>query len=233
MKADGRIPPFACYIREETRPYLPDTLIEFHLRKDVPVPDLSGNEGGAAGGDNGCGWVFPALEYPAPTLDTSDGKIQGGIRSELGDEGPDSDDSFVTDSGEYVEGSDEHKLIQIAQTIHKAQPVTIAIRGQFKGFQGEEVEIVFQRDHEGPPPTDLREPWAVAMSEIVGLSTIYCSEGLPNALIWARADTPREHMDITVAKLGRGITVTFAHKGFSARSLSTLPASYVVPLVKG
>jgi hypothetical protein len=66
------------------------------------------------------------------------------------------------------------------------------------------------------------------MAEIVELSTIYCTDGLPNSLIWARPETPREHMNITVAKLGKGVTVTFAHKGFSGRDLSTLPASYMV-----
>jgi hypothetical protein len=232
-RADGRIPPLACYVHEETLPYLPDKLIVFHLRKDVLVPDLSGNASGAAGGDNARGWVLRAIEYPAPTMDTSDGKIQGGRRSALVDEGPDSDDSCATDSGEDVEGSDEHKVIQIAQAIHKAQPVTIAIRGQLKGFQEEEVEILFQRDHEGPPPTDLREPWALAMSKIVGLSSFYGTEGLPNALLWAETDTPREHMDVTVAKLGKGVVMTFAQKGYSGRSISTLPASYIVPLVEG
>jgi hypothetical protein len=100
MKADKRIPPLSCHIREETRPYLADTLIVLHLRKDVPVPDLSSNEGGVAGGDNGRGWILPAIEYPAPATDTSEGKVQGGRQAALVDAGPDSE-----------EGSDAHKLM--------------------------------------------------------------------------------------------------------------------------
>jgi hypothetical protein len=55
VTADTRIPPRACNMREETRPYHDEDLITFRLRQDVPILDLSGNEGGAAGGDNSRG----------------------------------------------------------------------------------------------------------------------------------------------------------------------------------
>jgi hypothetical protein len=235
IKADTRIPPLACYVREETRPYHEEDLIAFGLRQDVVIPDLSGNEGGAAGGDNGRGLVLPAIEYPAPVIDVSKGKVQGGRTSAIEgvEPGPDSDDSCATDSGEDEEGTDAHKLVQIAQAIHKAQPVTVANRGQFKGFQGEQVEIVFQRDHVDPAPDDLRELWREGMSGIVGLSNYYLADELSNALLWSQVDIPREHMDIAVAKVGVGVVVTFTHKGYPGRMMSTLPESYVVPLVKG
>jgi hypothetical protein len=209
IKADTLIPPLACYVREETRPYHDEDLITFRLRKDVPIPDLSGNEGGVAGGDNRRGLILHAIEYPAPGMDISEGKIQGGRKSALVDGAepapvdPDSDDSCVTDSGEDAEDLHGHKLIQLAQAVHKGQPILIAIRGQYKGYEGQEVEILFQKFHEGPAPDDLRETWEHAMAEIVELSALYCSEGIPNSLIWAQPDTPREHMNITVAKLGK------------------------------
>jgi hypothetical protein len=146
IKADTRIPPLARYVRE-TRPYHEEDLITFRLRQDVPVPDLSGKEGGAAGGDNGRGLIVPAIEYPAPRMDTSNGKIQGGRKSALVDGAgpvpvePDSDDSCVTDSGEDAEDLDGHKLVQLAQAVHKGHPTLIAIKGQYKGYEGQEVEI--------------------------------------------------------------------------------------------
>jgi hypothetical protein len=122
INADTRISPFACYIREETRPYQELDLITFRLRLDIPIEDLSGNEGGVAGGDNGRGLILPAIEYPAPVIDMSQGKIQGGRNSPVEgmEPGPDSEESCVTDSGEDEEGSDAHKLIQVAQANHKA-----------------------------------------------------------------------------------------------------------------
>jgi hypothetical protein len=75
--------------------------------------------------------ILLAIEYPAPGVDTSDGKIQGGRKSALVDGAepapvePDSDDSCVTDSGEDAENLDGHKLVQLAQAVHKGQPILI------------------------------------------------------------------------------------------------------------
>jgi hypothetical protein len=78
--------------------------------------------------------ILPPVSLPNPTIDITKGKIAGGRTSALVDGmEPDSEDSCVTDSGEDEEGSDDHKLVQIAQAIHKGQPVVIALRGQFKG----------------------------------------------------------------------------------------------------
>jgi hypothetical protein len=192
-------------VKEESSPCLPETIIVFHARKDIAFPDLSSNGNGATGGDNGRGWMLPPIVYPPAPIDTSEGKVSGGKRGQIMDDlNPDSADNCVTDSREDLEDSDDHKLVQFAQAIHKEQPVIIAIRGQFKGYQDQEIEVLFQRDYEGPPPTDILEPWAAAMQEIVALSAIYCSEGIPNSCMWAQPGTPREHMDIALSSLGKG-----------------------------
>jgi hypothetical protein len=233
-QADDRIPRLAYYVEEETRPDLSETIIVFHTRKDVEIPDQSGNGNGAVGGDNGRGLVLPPIIYPPAPIDVSDGKVSGGKRGPVdGELEPDSSDSGVTDGGEDEEGPDDHKLAQIAQAIHRGQPVIIAIRGQWKGYDDQQVEILFQRDHQGLPPADIYEPWVTAMGEIVSLSTFYCSDGIPNALLWAQPGTPRDHMIVEVLKFGKGIMVTYTYKGFSAVAMPSLAASYVVPLVRG
>jgi hypothetical protein len=68
VKAGARIPPFACYKHEETRPYYLETITTFHLWKDIEIPNLSSNEGGAAEGDNGRGSVLPPIIYPTAQL---------------------------------------------------------------------------------------------------------------------------------------------------------------------
>lgn len=50
-KIDQRIPRFACYEPEELRPYVDQTCLKYRLRQDIPIPDTTWNEGGAAGGD--------------------------------------------------------------------------------------------------------------------------------------------------------------------------------------
>jgi hypothetical protein len=172
-KADTRIPPYACYEHEDTRPYYEETLLTFHLKKDIEIPDTSGNEGGTTGGDNGLGRVLPPIIYPTAPIDVSDGRIACGRKSMPGP------DSCATDSSEDGEGEDTRKLTQIAQAIHKGQPVTIAIRGQFQGLQQSDSEVLFQRDHKGTAPADILEPFRLAIQEILALSTHYQTEGMP------------------------------------------------------
>jgi hypothetical protein len=131
-RIDQRIPPYACDVVEEVRPYYDQTRITYHLGKDVEVPDTTGNDGGAAGGDNCRCQVLPPIIYPTDPIDVSEGKISGGLRKMPGP------DSCATDSAEDIPGSDDHKLIQIVQTIYKNQPVTISIRGKFQGNQDKE-----------------------------------------------------------------------------------------------
>jgi hypothetical protein len=67
---------------------------------------------------------------------------------------------------EDEEGSEEHKLIQIAQAIHKNQPVTITIQGKFQGNQDREWEVQSQRGYAGLPPTDVMSIFEAALFEI-------------------------------------------------------------------
>jgi hypothetical protein len=57
-----------------------DTIRTFHLRKGIEPPDTAGNEGGTAGGTNSRGRVPPPIIYPTAPIDTSAGKISGGMK---------------------------------------------------------------------------------------------------------------------------------------------------------
>jgi hypothetical protein len=136
-RADDRMPPYVCYLHEDVPPYHDRSMLSFHLRKDVEIPDTAGNGNGAAGRDNGRGKVLPPVIYPTASIDVSEGKLANGKKGPV-------EDSFPTDSSEDEEGQDVHKLTQIAQAIHQNQPVTIAIQGQFQGMEERDSEVLFQ-----------------------------------------------------------------------------------------
>jgi hypothetical protein len=177
-RIDQRIPPYACCVREEVRPYCDQTRTRFHLKKDEETPDPTGNEGDAAGGDNGRGQTLPPIIYPTAPIDINEEKIAGGLRTMPGP------DSCETDSLEDEPGSDDHNMVQIAQAIHKNQPVTVSVRGKFQGNQDKDWEDLFEKILDGLPPTDLMEVSRRAMVEIQGLSVQYVTEGTPGALLW-------------------------------------------------
>jgi hypothetical protein len=114
---------------------------------------------------------FPPEGRCTAPIDITVGKVVGALKSMPGP------DSCATDSSEDKEGEDTHKLCQIAQAIHKGQPVTISIRGQFQGYQ-KDSEVLFQRDHKGAAPTDILDPMKIALLEIAALSTHYETEGI-------------------------------------------------------
>jgi hypothetical protein len=221
VREDPRIPPYACYEHEDTRPYCDETILTYHLRKDVEIPDTAANGNGAAGGPNGRGRDLPPVIYPTALIDVSDGKVMGGKK---GMPGP--------DSSEDEPGEDRHKLIQIAQAVHKGRPVTVTVRGQFQGYQQKGSVVLFQRDHKGAAPAKIRELLTTALQEIQALSVHYQTNWIPGSLVWTQAKLTREQMDITVAKIGKGITVTFGLKGNQGLSLAHFPSTYCIELVQ-
>jgi hypothetical protein len=160
-REDGRIPPYACYEYEDTRPYYNDTILTYHLRKDVEIPDTPGDGSGVAGGPNSRGWNLPPIIYPTAPIDISEGKVSGGKK---GMPGP---DSCATDSSQDEEGGDTHKLCQIAQAIHRGQPVTVTIRCQFRGYQQKGSVVLFLRDHKGAAPAKIMDLLETALQEIL------------------------------------------------------------------
>jgi hypothetical protein len=56
---------------------------------------------------------------------------------------------------------------------------------------------------------------------------------MPGSCFWTQAVTSREQIEVVVAKLGKGITVTYGLKQRSAITINQHPAQYIVELVNG
>jgi hypothetical protein len=174
---DPRILPYAYYQSEDDqRPLFPATAIVYRLAKGLDVDDSADNGPGRLGGDNGNGVKLPPVAYGVslPLIDLSVGKLQGASPAPV-----DSDeDSCPTDSSGDQPGSDAHKLTQIAQAIHKQEPVTFCLKGHFRGDKNEEAVYHFQRDHVGRPPATLQELFHSAFDEIKVLAVTFLSSGI-------------------------------------------------------
>jgi hypothetical protein len=183
---------------------------------------------GALGGDNGHGLILTPIRYGPAPIDVSQGKKTGGKTGPVHTE---SSDSCPTDSSADVPGDDSHKLIQIAQATHKQEPVTVCLKGRFKGYQNVESIAHFHRDHVGLAPTTLQDLFQTAFGEIAASSPLYASSGIPGSSFWTIVPFTRESLDISVAKLGKGLTVSFAHKDLKGVPISEFPAAYTLVLV--
>jgi hypothetical protein len=64
MSIDERIPPFECYVNEEKRTHMDQTLLSFRLNIDVEVPDTTRGFGGAAGEVSRGGFLLPPTIFP-------------------------------------------------------------------------------------------------------------------------------------------------------------------------
>jgi hypothetical protein len=67
---DKRIPPLACYIREEKRACYANALLEFRLADGIDVPDTPGEDGGVSGGTNAKGQILPLVIVPQQPIYT-------------------------------------------------------------------------------------------------------------------------------------------------------------------
>jgi hypothetical protein len=137
------------------------------------------------------------------------------------------------DNLEDEEGSDVHKLIQIAQAIHKNQLVTISIQGRFRGNQGRELEVLLQKDDTGPAPENFIEVFQETLLEILELPRHYGTERMRGAYLWTPSDITRDELAVSLAKEGKGVELTFGPKVFNGLRLAQFPVRYRVQLVNG
>jgi hypothetical protein len=91
--------------------------------------------------------------------------------------------------------------------------------------------VHFKRDHVGPPPTTLRELFQKAFSEIAASAPIYSSSGIPGSSFWTVAPFTPEELEITVSKIGKGLTVSFMRKGMPGLPISQCPAACTLELL--
>jgi hypothetical protein len=140
----------------------------------------------------------------------------------------DSSDSCPTDSSLDASNEDTHKLTQIAQALHNEQPVTICLKGSFRGYQNQSSTVRFERDHVGKAPADIFEPFHQAVAEIQTLAEVDGTSGIPGSLIWTVAQLSRDRFDISLSKLGKGITITYCLRGATGAPITQFPAAYSV-----
>jgi hypothetical protein len=228
-RLDPRIPPYACYKAVDDRPHYTETTINFRLQKGVDVEDTAANGNGAAGGDNRHGFILPPIIYPPPPIDVSKGKISCGMTRIPGPD-VDSSDSCPTDSSADPPNEDTDKLVQIAQAIYRQEPVTVCLKGHFKGSQNVETVVHFQRDHTSGTPNSLQELFQEAFQEIAASSTMYASSGIPGSLLWTVTPFTHDSLDISVYKIGKGDIVTYSPKGMQGLPISQCPAVYTLEL---
>jgi hypothetical protein len=62
------------------------------------------------------------------------------------------------------------------------------------------------------------------------LSEKYGTQGIPGSIIWTQTNPTRGMMDITVAKIGKGIIITFGLSGVQGIPIANVRASYVIEL---
>jgi hypothetical protein len=228
---DPRIPPLSQYEETDDRPYIQHKPVNFYLNQGIPIDNRSDEGPGRLGGDNGTYIDLPGISYGKPSIDTTDPsnpKVQGALKGTPGDQG-DSEDSCPTDSSSDTIG-EEHRLTQIAQAIHRHEPVMVHIRGHFKGDKDEEAICEFRRPHVGPPPTSLKDLFKAAFREIADLAVFMQSTGIPGALYWTIVPLTDENISGTVQKIGVGISVIYERKRTPSHSMEDLPTKYALPL---
>jgi hypothetical protein len=209
-------------------------MIEFRLNKAVEVPDTLGEDGGVAGGPNSHDQVLPPVVFPKTEINTKDpgSKVEGSLRGPLvlpGDGNSESD----TDSDEDEEGDDTHKLHQLAHAHRMNQPITVGIQGQYHvGDRLEEVRIQCEVTDQ-PAPSHILEPLQWTMKGLELLAKVFGSEGVPGSCRWSLSGVPREGINIKVEKMGRGVYVTYGHKGTVGLDMSNFLFKAKADLVTG
>jgi hypothetical protein len=222
-----RIPPYAQYIDVDDRPHYSETTINFNLHKDIEITDRSDEGPGRLGGNNGHDITLPPIIYPTAPIDVSKGKVSGGKTGPVDSE---SSDSCPTDSSLDAPREDAHKLVQIAQAIHKQASVTVCLKWHFKGFQGQESVVLFKRNHGGPPPVSMQELFQKAFNEIAASAPLYSSSGIPGSLDWMIVPFTSDSLDLSVVKIGKGLTVSFTPKVLPGLPVADFPGAYTLEL---
>jgi hypothetical protein len=127
---DLRIPPYSCHIEEETRPYYPETMITFRLKKGEEPPDTRNQPGGVSGGFSREGYLLPPIVTPPPEIDTKgESKVNGAKHGTPGT--GESLSNSSSDSGEDDENEETHKLHQLSQAAVKVLQLTVEIKAEY------------------------------------------------------------------------------------------------------
>jgi hypothetical protein len=226
-RLDPRIPPHVQYVDVDDRPYHPENAIMFQLQRDIEIDETADNGPGRLGGYNGHGFVLSEIIYGPGPIDVSKGKISCGKTGPIDSE---SEDSCPTDSSQDIPGGDTHKLVQITQAIHKQEPVTVCLKGVFKGYQNVDSITHFQRDHVGPTPSSLHELFEKVFQEISASISFYASSGIPGSLLWTIIPFTSDSLSISVSKIGKGLTVSFAPDDLKGVPIAQCPAAYTLEL---
>jgi hypothetical protein len=164
--------------------------------------------------------MFIHLSFPAPFIDTARGtKMRGATKGQL------DSSSSGTDNSEDEEGHDGHKLAKIRHAIHLGQLATVILKGQYEfGFTDlawRLEEVQFQQVYTGvEPPTHSMQPLQAVYRPLEMQARRYGGEDMPRACAWSEP-TPRENIEITVEKQGKGARVVHSsseQKGIAINS---------------
>jgi hypothetical protein len=81
-----------------------------------------------------------------------------------------------------------------------------------------------------PVPSQILDALQVAFRSIEARAAYYQGTGLLRSCMWTQAGVPREQMEISVAKLGKGIQVTYGYGGARGHAVQNFPARFKVDL---
>jgi hypothetical protein len=238
---DPRIPPFAEYIEEESRPYHDGDLVRFNLKGFIEITDRSNESPGRNGGDNGRKFILPPIIYGKPPLDTSDPnfpKIYGGSKAPIDSDESESD-SFPTDSEEDTfETGYAHCLARINHAIHNDEPIMVVFVGAFQGYRDQVSQCEFRVDFtDKVEQHSMPEFFEVNWQKVCGFSQSMGGDSVPGALTWTR-NKLTDQVSVTDAKrFGRGLKVRFQHKDTldvpAGIPMSEFEATFVIDLPYG
>jgi hypothetical protein len=106
--------------------------------------------------------------------------------------------------------------------------------GQYGDGENMYEEILFQRESvEIEAPSNILEPLQFAYQSLEALSQYYQTSGILGSCLWTQSGIPREEMEITVVKSGRGMILTYGWRDGKGLAIEQYPARYSVSLVGG
>jgi hypothetical protein len=226
---DLRIPPYSCYIEEENRPYYPETMIIFKLKKGEEPPDTRNQPGGASGGFSREGYLLPPVITPAPEIDTKgESKVEGAKRGSPGSGDGLSDSS--SDSGEDEENEETHKLHQLHQAAIKELILTVEIKAEYDWGLRKFEAIFFKSSKNTRRIEDLFAPMMTAYAELEVVGRTF-QGGLPFSCMML--DLPRDQVEVSVIKVGEGIHLRYGRKDSMAVEIDDMPDQVQVQLIRG
>jgi hypothetical protein len=121
-------------------------------------------------------------------------------------------------------------MLQISQTLHRSEKVSVVLNGHFKGYQNIESVVSFRQDDVGAPPSDFQELFQFAFNKIAALAPIFGSSGMPGAIYWTTVPFTSDNLDISLPKSGKGLSVVFNRREMPGMPISEFPSTYTLEL---